>query len=64
MRPWKYRLDAMVSLPGGTGQTTTMTLWIADRTGGTEQFAGSKEIGAVFALEQPLLDALFTLTQP
>lgn len=64
MRPWKYRLDATVSLPGGSGQTTTLTLWIAERTGGTEQFAGSKEIGAVFALEQPLLDALFTLTQP
>jgi hypothetical protein len=34
------------------------------RTGGTEQLAGSKDFGAVFSIEQPLLDALFTLTQP
>jgi hypothetical protein len=64
MRPWKYRLDATVLLPGGSGQVSTTTLWFAQRTGGTEQLAGSKEIGAVFAVEQPLLDALFALTQP
>jgi Domain of unknown function (DUF4340) len=66
VRSWKYRLDATISLPGGTGpgQVTTMTLWFAERTGGTEQLAGSKDFGAVFAIEQPLLDALFTLTRP
>ncbi len=66
VRSWKYRLDAAVSLPGGTGtgQVDTMTLWLAERTGGSEQLAGSKEFGAVFAIEQPLLDALWTLTQP
>jgi hypothetical protein len=64
MRPWKYRLDATVSLPGGGGQVNTMTLWFAERTGGTEQLAGSKEFGSVFVIEQPLLDALFALTQP
>jgi hypothetical protein len=64
LRPWKYRLDATVSLPGGTGQENTMTLWFAERTGGAEQLAGSKDFGAVFAIEQPLLDALFALTQP
>jgi hypothetical protein len=66
VRSWKYRLDATVSLPGGTGpgQVNTMSLWIAERTGGAEQLAGSKDFGAVFALEQPLLDALWTLTQP
>jgi hypothetical protein len=65
-RPWKYRLDATIALPGGAGagQVNTMTLWFAERTGGSEQLAGSKEIGAVFAIEQPLLDALFKLTQP
>jgi hypothetical protein len=41
-----------------------MRLWFAERTGGTEQLAGSKEFGAVFAVEQPLLDALWTLTKP
>jgi len=66
VRPWKYRLDATVSLPNGAGgsQVNTMTLWLAERTGATEQLAGSKEFGAVFAVEQPLLDALWTLTQP
>jgi hypothetical protein len=66
VRPWRYKLDATVSLPGGAGagQVNTMTLWFAERTGGAEQLAGSKEIGAVFAIEQPLLDALWTLTQP
>jgi hypothetical protein len=66
VRPWRYRLDATVSLPGGAGagQMNTMTLWFAERTGGAEQLAGSKDIGAVFAIEQPLLDALWTLTQP
>jgi hypothetical protein len=65
VREWRYRLDATISLPGGAGagQVNTMTLWFTDRTGGTEQLAGSKEFGAVFAVEQPLLDALFTLTQ-
>ncbi len=66
VRSWKYRLDATVALPGGAGagQVNTMTLWFAERTGGTEQLAGSKDFGAVFAIEQPLLDALWTLTQP
>jgi hypothetical protein len=41
-----------------------MKLWFAERTGGTEQLAGSKDFGAVFAVEQPLLDALWTLTKP
>jgi hypothetical protein len=66
VRSWKYRLDATIALPAGAGpgQVNTMTLWFADRTGGTEQLAGSKDFGAVFAIEQPLLDALFTLTKP
>ena len=66
VRSWKYRLDASVSLPGGAGawQVNTMTLWFAERTGGSEQLAGSKDFGAVFTVEQPLLDALYRLTQP
>jgi Domain of unknown function (DUF4340) len=66
VRPWKYRLDATISLPNGAGgsQVNTMTLWFAERTGATEQLAGSKEFSTVFAVEQPLLDALWTLTQP
>jgi len=66
VRAWRYRLEATISLPGGNGggQVSTMRLWFAERTGGTEQLAGSKEFGAVFAVEQPLLDALWTLTKP
>jgi hypothetical protein len=66
VRPWKYRLDATISLPDGAGgsQVNTMTLWLAERTGATEQLAGSKEFATVFAVEQPLLDALWALTQP
>ncbi len=66
VRTWKYRLDATVALPGGAagGQVNTMTLWLAERTGGSEQLAGSKDLGVVFSIEQPLLDALWTLTQP
>jgi len=66
VRPWRYRLDATVSLPGGpgAGQVNTVTLWLAERTGASEQLAGSRDIGAVFTIEQPLLDALWTLTQP
>ena len=63
-RPWKYRLDATIALPGGAGaeHAVVATLWIADRSGGAEQLAGSHELNAVFALEQPLVDALWTLT--
>ena len=61
--PWRYRLDATISLPGGaTVQTGDSSLWIAERTGGAEQAAGSREFNAVFLVEQPLLDALWTLT--
>jgi len=63
-RPWKYRLDATIALPGGGGAapSAVSTLWIADRTGGSEQLAGSREFNAVFVLAQPLVDALWTLT--
>ena len=65
-RPWRYRLDATVSLPGGTGgeQTSTLTLFLGERVGGAQQYAGSKELDVVFALDQPLLDALVPLLYP
>lgn len=63
-RPWRYRLEATVTLHGGAGeQTSTTTLFLAPRTGGDQQLAGSPEFNAVFALEQPLVDALWTLTE-
>ncbi len=62
--PWRYRLDAVVALPAGPGGESggSRTLWVSERTGAGEQFAGSAEFGAVFAIEQPLVDALWTLT--
>ncbi len=63
-RPWSYKLEATVSLPGGNGgeQTSTRTILFTERVGGAQQLAGSKEFDAVFEIEQPLLDALWTLT--
>jgi len=63
-RPWKYRLDARVALPGGEGreQTSVSTLWFTDRLGASRQIAGSREFDAVFDIEQPLIDALWTIT--
>jgi Domain of unknown function (DUF4340) len=62
--PWKYRVDAGISLPGGAaaGRTGTSTLWVAERSGAGEQWAGSREFDTVFELEQGMLDALWTLT--
>ncbi|MFI5356048.1 MAG: DUF4340 domain-containing protein [Opitutales bacterium] len=62
-RPWRYRLDATIILPGGpAGQTEVMTLYFTPRTGGAIQLAGSPEFDAVFEVEQPMLDALWQLT--
>ena len=62
-RPWKLKLEATVSLPGGAGgeQSSVRTLLFTDRVGGAQQLTGSKEFDAVFEIEQPLLDALWTL---
>jgi hypothetical protein len=62
-RAWKYKLEATVSLVGGTGtQTAPYTLFFTERTGGGTQLAGSAERNVVFEADQKLLDALFTLT--
>jgi len=63
-RTWSFRLEAAISLPAGAGagQTDTETLWFTERIGGAQQLAGAKEFGAVFAVEQPLIDALWTMT--
>jgi hypothetical protein len=63
VRPWKYSLEATLSLVGGpAAQTATSTLFFTERIGGTTQLAGSPEFNTVFAAEQKLLDALFALT--
>jgi len=63
-RPWSYQLDTTISLAAASGApatTATTQLFFTERISGGTQLAGSPEFG-VFAAEQPLLDALFTLT--
>lgn len=65
-RPWRYRLEATVTLTGGVGeQTSTTALYLTPRLGGDRQLAGSpaNEFNAVFAIEQELLDSLWKLTE-
>ena len=64
VRPWRYKLEADLSLPAGAGgaQARTATLWLTVRTSGSGQYAGSTDFNAVFALEAPLVEALDTLT--
>ena len=63
-RDWRYRLDATVTLSGGAGeQTSTTSLLLTPRVGGDRQLAGSTEFNVVFEIEQPLLDALWKLTE-
>lgn len=63
-RAWRYQIDATIGLPAGAGgeQTSTSSLFLMERTGGAQQVAGSKEFNAVFELEQPMLDALWSIT--
>ncbi|MEO6873657.1 MAG: DUF4340 domain-containing protein [Opitutaceae bacterium] len=65
-RPWRYRLEATATLVGGAGeQTSVTTLFLTSRVGGGQQLAGSRatEYNAVFTIEQPLVDALWTITE-
>jgi hypothetical protein len=61
-RPWRYEIATAISLPGGAGeQSATTTLLLTERGGGAQQLAGSREFNAVFEIEQPFLDVLWTL---
>ncbi|MBA3849670.1 MAG: hypothetical protein C0502_06700 [Opitutus sp.] len=61
--PWRYRLDADLTLTGGSAQTVTSRLFLTERLGGTTQLAGTEEFGGVtFELTQEFVDALFALT--
>ncbi len=62
-RPWRLLLEAGITLPGaGQDITSVRPLLLTERLGGSQQFAGAKELDAVFSLEQPLVDALWALT--
>ncbi len=62
-RPWRFQLDAVIALPGAGGaeQRATLSLFLTERLGGAQQFAGVKELDTIFALEQPFVDALWSL---
>ncbi|HEY9153586.1 MAG TPA: DUF4340 domain-containing protein, partial [Opitutaceae bacterium] len=64
-RPWKYQLTTTLSLVGGNGnQTAVSILFFSDREGGSTQFVGAPDadFNVVFEAEQPLIDALFAIT--
>lgn len=63
-RPWRYRLDATLALPGAAvgAPAPVTTLLLSERFGGSLQLAGSQEFNAVFELEQPVVDALWSIT--
>lgn len=64
-RPWKYQLTTTLSLVGGNGNQTALSiLFLSDREGGTTQFVGAPDadFNVVFEAEQPLIDALFAIT--
>lgn len=62
--PWAYRLEGTFLLPGGGRGDARIAhvLYLTARLGGTEQWGGAPEFGSAFELEQPLIDALWTLT--
>jgi hypothetical protein len=62
-RSWRFQLETDIVAPGAGGieQSTKKTLLLTERLGGNLQFAGSKELDTVFSLEQPLVDALWSL---
>lgn len=62
-QPWSHRLDATLVFPGQPEPVAT-TLWLAPRSGGDSQLAGSADFNLVFELSQPLLDAVWSLLYP
>lgn len=62
-RPWSYKLLATVVLEGGAAgaQTSVQELLLSDRIGGNTQLAGTQDLDALFEIEQPFVDALWTL---
>ncbi len=62
-KPWSYRLDTTLAFSGAGAGTEESILFLSERTGGGTQLAGSTDFGGViFEVEQPLLDAVWTLT--
>lgn len=61
--PWTYRLTATIQLPGGeTDRREQHEYVFAERSSGTVQVGGSARHDVIFEITQPLLDALYELT--
>jgi len=62
-RAWRFAIDYAVNLPGAAGeQNNNARLEFTERVGGSQQFAGAKDLDLVFEPDQPLIDALWALT--
>ena len=62
--PWVFQLSATIQLPGDeTDRTETREYVFTERLSGTVQVAGSKQYNTIFEIPQPLLDALYELTE-
>ena len=61
--PWLFRLSATIQLPGGETDRTEIREYVfTDRLSGTVQVGGSKQHNTTFEIPQPLVDALYELT--
>lgn len=61
-RPWRFRLDYTIAFNNDAATATSSSLMLTERLGGASQLAGTQDFGGmVFNLEQPMIDALFTL---
>ncbi|MDQ8193905.1 DUF4340 domain-containing protein [Coraliomargarita sp. SDUM461004] len=62
--PWMFKLSATIQLPGGeTDRTETREYVFTKRLSGNIQVAGSSQHNTIFEIPQPLLDALYELTE-
>lgn len=61
--PWRYKLEATISLPGGEStQTIERTYFFSFREEANRQIGGSPEANMTFTLPQALIDDLFALS--
>ena len=61
--PWLFQLSATIQLPGGeTDRIEIREYVLTERLSGTVQVAGSKQYNTIFEIPQPLIDALYELT--
>jgi hypothetical protein len=64
-RPWQYRLDYSVRLPGGeNGRVELRRLLLSERLGGTSQAATAETFNATFFIPPALIEILETFVNP